>query len=109
MSVIVEFLGNSYIQALFWLVCVVFAFYFAYVVKKMSFGDDTGTKAWGIIAIAFLIIGFRVSFKIIFPAYKDSYSLQATRYILGLIGVITLYWGFRVYQTTLRKMYGVFE
>lgn len=109
MNMVVAFFGNAYIQALFWLICVIFAIYFAVVVKKMSFGDDTGTKAWTIIAAALFIIGFRVSFKIIFPNYLDSYSLQITRYMLGIIGVITLYYGFQIYKNTLRKMYGVLE
>lgn len=106
MSEITTFLGNPYTQAMFWTLCVIFAWYFSYAVKKLSFGEDTGTKAWSIIAIALFIIGVRVSFKVIFPTYGSSYILQMSRFTLGIIGVIVLYFGFKSLYASLRRMYG---
>ncbi len=105
MSEIIEFLANANTQALFWLICVVFAVLFANYVKKLSFGDDTGTGAWAIIATGLLIIGLRISFKIIFPDYSSSLDLQVTRYLLGIIGSAVLLYGFFNYYNVINNMY----
>jgi len=94
------------IQAISWGICAIFAIYFAYSLKKLSFGEDTGTKAWMIIAAALLLIGLRVSFKVLSPDYPASYEMQLGRYTIGIIGAVVLYAGFRKLQSTLRKMYG---
>ena len=105
MSEIIEFLANANTQALFWLVCIVFAVLFANYVKKLSFGDDTGFKAWAIIAVGLFIIGFRISFKVIFPDYKDSVDLQLTRYLLGIIGTTVVLYGIFNYYNVINNMY----
>ena len=101
----VEILGTPAIQAIAWIACVLFAIYFALFVRKMSFGDDTGTKAWAMIAVGLFLIGLRVVFKIISPDFSDSYELQVTRYLLGIIGIIVLYLGFADYRSVLRRMF----
>ena len=105
MSEIVEFLIEPNTQAVFWLICVVFAILFARYVKKLSFGDDTGTRAWAIIAGGLLLIGFRVSFKILFPDFSASYDLQVARYLLGIIGSAVLLYGVFNYYTVINNMY----
>lgn len=105
MNEIIEFLANANTQALFWLVCIVFAVLFANYVKRLSFGDDTGTKAWTIIAIGLFLIGFRISFKVIFPDYKDGLDLQVARYLLGIIGSVVLYYGVFSYYNVINNMY----
>ncbi|VVB96170.1 Uncharacterised protein [uncultured archaeon] len=105
MSEIVKFLIEPATQAVFWLICVVFAFLFAIYVKKLSFGDDTGGKAWSIIAIGLFLIGLRVSFKLIFPNFSASYDLQVARYLLGITGSIVLLYGFFNYYSAVNNMY----
>lgn len=105
MSEIVEFLVEPATQAVFWLICIVFAIIFAKYVKKLSFGDDTGSKAWEIIAIGLLLIGLRVSFKLIFPNFSSSFDLQVTRYLLGLIGSTIMLYGFFNYYNVINNMY----
>ena len=105
MSEIVDFLTQPSTQAVFWLICVVFAFLFAIYVKKLSFGDDTGTRAWAIIAAGLLLIGLRVSFKLIFPDFSSSYDLQVARYLLGIAGGMILVYGFFNYYNVINSMY----
>ncbi len=105
MSEIVEFLTQPATQAVFWLICIVFAFLFANYVKRLSFGDDTGTKAWAIIAIGLFLIGLRVSFKLIFPDFSASYDLQVTRYLLGIAGGAVLVYGFFNYYNVINSLY----
>jgi len=109
MSEIIEFLIRPDVQAVFWTLCVIFAFYYANFVKRMSFGDDTGTKAWLYIAIGLFAIGLRVSFKVVFPDYSSSYDLQVLRFSLGIIGTIILTLGVVSYYSALRRMYGVID
>lgn len=104
---VVELLKSPGIQAISWLICVLFAIYFALYVRKISFGDDTGTRAWELIAMGLFLIGLRVIFKTIFPELSNSYELQAARHSLGIIGIIILYLGFLDYQYVLRRMFGV--
>ncbi|MCL7474541.1 MAG: hypothetical protein SCH39_02965 [Methanosarcinales archaeon] len=106
MSEIVEILMSPGIQAISWLACIMFAIYFALYVKKLSFGDDTGSKAWELIAVGLFLIGLRVIFKTFFPELSDSYGLQVARFSLGIIGIIILYIGFSDYQSVLRRMFG---
>jgi hypothetical protein len=108
MSQIFEIIAHPYTQAVFWFFCIAFAVYFAFAVKKMSFGKDTGTRAWTIIAIALFILGFRVSMKIL-PEYNTSYALQVIRFSIGLIGIILLFFGFNSLKSSLRKLWGVCE
>jgi hypothetical protein len=105
MSEIIEFLTKPETQAVFWLVCVVFAILFANYIKKLSFGDDTGFKAWAIIATGLFLIGLRVSFKMLFSDFSTSYDLQVTRYLLGAIGSIVLLYGFFNYYNVINNMY----
>ncbi|MFZ3060651.1 MAG: hypothetical protein WA102_13065 [Candidatus Methanoperedens sp.] len=105
MSEIVEFLIEPGTQAVFWLVCVIFAILFASYVKKMSFGDDTGTKAWTLIAIGLLLIGLRVSFKLVVPNFSSSYDLQVIRYLLGIAGSSILLYGFFNYYNVINNMF----
>lgn len=105
MSAIVEFLIKPETQAVFWLICVVFAFLFAIYVKKLSLGDDTGSTAWIIIAVGLFLIGLRVSFKLIFPDFSASYDLQVARYLLGIAGSIVLLYGFFNYYNVINNMY----
>ncbi|MCL7412400.1 MAG: hypothetical protein M8353_02125 [ANME-2 cluster archaeon] len=106
MSEIIEILISPGIQAISWLACILFAIYFALYVKKISFGEDTGTRAWELIALGLFLIGLRVIFKTIFPELSDSYELQVARYSIGIIGIIILYIGFSDYQSVLRRMFG---
>lgn len=105
MSEIVDFLTEPATQAVFWLICVVFAFLFANYVKKLSFGDDTGNRAWVIIAIGLLLIGLRVSFKLILPGFETSYDEQVARYLLGMAGSVILLYGFYNYYSVISNMY----
>ncbi len=105
MSEIVDFLTQPDTQAIFWLICVVFAFLFANYVRRLSFGDDTGNKAWTIIAIGLLLIGLRVSFKLILPGFESSYDEQIARYLLGIIGSTVLLYGIFNYYTVINNMY----
>ena len=105
MSEIIEFLVKPETQAMFWLVCIVFATLFANYVRKLSFGDDTGFKAWGIIAAGLFLIGLRVSFKMLFSDFSTSYDLQVARYSLGIVGSIVLLYGFFNYYNVVNKMY----
>lgn len=105
MSEIVEFLVEPGTQAVFWLVCVVFAVLFARYVKKLSFGDDTGTKAWTLIAIGLLLIGLRVSFKLILPNFSSSYDEQVARYLLGIVGSSIMLYGFFNYYNVINNMF----
>lgn len=105
MSEIVELLIEPMTQAVFWLICVVFAFLFANFVRKLSFGDDTGTKAWTIIAIGLLLIGLRVSFKLVVPGFESSYDAQVVRYLLGMAGSMILLYGFYNYYNVVNNMY----
>lgn len=105
MSAIITFLIEPATQAVFWLVCIIFAILFARFVKKLSFGDDTGTKAWTIIAIGLLLIGLRVSFKVIFPNFESSFDLQVIRYLLGIAGSILLSYGFFNYYNVVNNMF----
>ena len=109
MSEIIEFLVRPDVQAIFWTLCVIFAFYYANFVKRLSFGDDTGTKAWTYIAIGLFLIGFRVSFKVVFPDYSASYDLQMLRFSLGIIGATILTFGIISYYSALKRMYGVID
>ncbi|MBW6516928.1 MAG: hypothetical protein K0A89_00275 [ANME-2 cluster archaeon] len=83
-----------------------FAIYFASYVQKLSFSEDTGTKAWELIAGGLFLIGLRVIFKTFFPELSDSYGLQVARYSLGIIGIIILFLGFLNYQSVLKRMFG---
>lgn len=105
MSEIIEFLIKPGTQAVFWLVCVIFAILFASYVKKMSFGDDTGTKAWTLIAIGLLLIGLRVSFKLVVPNFSSSYDLQVIRYLLGIAGSSIMLYGFFNYYNVINNMF----
>jgi hypothetical protein len=105
MSEITDLLTEPATQAVFWLICIVFAILFARFVKKLSFGDDTGTKAWAIIAIGLLLIGLRVSFKLIIPDFESSYDAQVARYLLGMAGSIILLYGFFSYHNVIINMY----
>jgi len=105
MSEIINFLIEPATQAVFWLICIIFAILFARFVKKLSFGDDTGTKAWTIIAIGLLLIGLRVSFKLIIPDFESSYDAQVARYLLGMAGSIILMYGFFSYHNVINNMY----
>ena len=105
MSEIIEFLIEPMTQAVFWLICVVFAFLFANFVRKLSLGDDTGTKAWTIIAIGLLLIGLRVSFKLVVPDFSSSYEAQIFRYLLGIAGSMTMVYGFFNYYNVIHNMY----
>ncbi len=105
MSEIIDFLTEPVTQAVFWLICVVFAFLFANFVKKLSFGDDTGKKAWMIIATGLLLIGLRVSFKLVVPDFGASYDAQVTRYLLGIAGSMILLYGFYNYYNVINNMY----
>jgi hypothetical protein len=109
MMSIIELITNPYTQAIFWLICTAFSIYFAIRVRSMSFGEDTGTKAWIIITFALFTIGLRVSFKVIFPDYESSYILQLVRFSLGIVGIILLYMGFKSLQSALRRMTGVLD
>ncbi|MCX9081759.1 MAG: hypothetical protein OIN83_06145 [Candidatus Methanoperedens sp.] len=105
MSVIIDFLKEPATQAIFWLICVLFAILFARFVKKLSFGDDTGTRAWEIIAVGLFLIGLRVSFKLIFPDFTTSYELQVLRYLLGITGSVVLLYGFFNYYNVMNNMF----
>jgi hypothetical protein len=105
MSEIIDFLIEPATQAIFWLICVIFAILFARFVKKLSFGDDTGTRAWTIISIGLLLIGLRVSFKLILPGFESSYDAQVARYLLGMIGSITMLYGFFSYYNVINNIY----
>lgn len=105
MSEIVEFLIEPGTQAVFWLVCVIFAILFAGYVKKLSLGDDTGTKAWALIAIGLLLIGLRVSFKLVVPNFSSSYDLQVIRYLLGIAGSSIMLYGFFNYYNVINNMF----
>ncbi len=105
MSAIVEFLIKPETQAVFWLICVVFAFLFAIYVRKFSLGDDTGSTAWIIIASGLFLIGLRVSFKLVFPDFSTSYELQVARYALGIIGSTVLLYGFFNYYNVINSMF----
>jgi tellurite resistance protein TehA-like permease len=105
MSEIINFLIEPGTQAVFWLICIIFAILFARFVKKLSFGDDTGTKAWTIIAAGLLLIGLRVSFKLIIPDFESSYDAQVARYLLGMSGSIILLYGFYSYHKVINNMY----
>src|SRR5659263_352984 len=91
MSEIIDFLIEPGTQAVFWLICIIFAILFARFVKKLSFGDDTGTKAWTIIAAGLFLIGLRVSFKLIIPDFESSYDAQVSRYSLGISGSTNMF------------------
>jgi hypothetical protein len=106
MNAIIEFLINSYTQALFWALVVAFSIYFALKSKKLSFGKDTGMRAWALIAVGLLLIGLRVSFKVLFHNYDSSYTLQILRYTTGIIGIIILFLGFVMYWFSLKRIYG---
>jgi len=105
MSEIIDFLIEPATQAIFWLICVIFAILFARFVKKLSFGDDTGTRAWEIIAVGLFLIGLRVSFKLIFPDFSMSYELQVLRYLLGITGSVVLLYGFFNYYNVVNNMF----
>ncbi len=105
MSEIVDFLIEPATQAVFWLVCVIFAFMFARFVRKLSLGDDTGANAWTIIAIGLFLIGLRVSFKLILPDFESSYDAQVARYLLGMAGSIVLLYGFYNYHNVVNSIY----
>lgn len=105
MSEIIDFLTEPATQAVFWLICIIFAIWFAGFVKKLSFGDDTGTRAWQIIAVGLFLIGLRVSFKLIFPNFSTSYDLQVARYILGITGSVVLLYGFFNYYNVINNMF----
>ncbi len=105
MSAIIDFLIEPATQAVFWLICIIFAIVFARFVRKLSFGDDTGTKAWEIIALGLLLIGLRVSFKLIFPDFSTSYELQVIRYLLGITGSVILLYGFFNYYNVVNNMF----
>lgn len=105
MSEIIEILIEPMTQAVFWLICVIFAFLFANFVKKLSFGDDTGKKAWMIIAIGLLLIGLRVSFKLVVPDFGSSYDAQVIRYLLGIAGSMIMLYGFYNYYNVINNMY----
>ena len=109
MTGLIEFLANPYTQAVVWMLCICFSIYLAIHVKKLSFGGDTGTRAWSYISVALFLIGLRVSFKVIFPNYLTSYTLQMLRFIIGIIGILILYIGIKSYQSTLKKIIGVNE
>ena len=105
MSEIINFLMEPATQAVFWLICIIFAVFFARFVKKLSFGDDTGTRAWEIIAVGLFLIGLRVSFKLIFPDFSSSYDLQVARYLLGITGSVVLLYGFFNYYNVINNMF----
>ncbi len=106
MSFIIDFLIEPSTQAVFWLICIIFAALFARFVKKLSFGEDTGTKAWTIIAIGLFLIGLRVSFKLIVPDFESSYGSQVARYLLGILGSTILLYGVFRYYNTVKNLYG---
>ncbi len=105
MSEIIKILIEPMTQAVFWLICVMLAFLFANFVKKLSFGDDTGKKAWMIIAIGLLLIGLRVSFKLVVPDFGSSYDAQVIRYLLGIAGSMIMLYGFYNYYNVINNMY----
>ncbi len=106
MSALIDFMIEPTTQAVLWLICIIFAVLFARFVKKISFGEDTGTKAWTIIAIGLLLIGLRVSFKLILPDFESSYDAQVARYLLGILGSTILLFGVFKYYNTVNNMYG---
>ncbi len=106
MSVLIDFMIEPATQAVLWLICIIFAILFAVFVKRISFGEDTGTKAWTIIAIGLLLIGLRVSFKLIIPDFESSYDAQVARYLLGILGSTILLYGIFNYYNTVNKVYG---
>ena len=106
MSAIIDFMIEPATQAVLWLICIIFAILFASFVKRISFGEDTGTKAWTIIAIGLLLIGLRVSFKLILPDFESSYDAQVARYLLGILGSTILLYGVFKYYSTVNKVYG---
>ncbi len=107
MNMIISFLENSYTQAFFWLCCTVMALYMAFLISRMSLGDNTGKKAWTLMAVAIFLLGLRVSFKVIFPNFSSSYSLQVLRYLIGIGSVLILYWGAVEYHGVIKKISGV--
>ncbi len=106
MSVLIDFMIEPATQAVLWLICIIFAILFAVFVKRISFGEDTGTKAWTIIAIGLLLIGLRVSFKLIIPDFESSYDAQVARYLLGILGSTILLYGIFKYYNKVNNMYG---
>ena len=105
MSLIIDFLIQPATQAVFWLICIIFAALFAMFVKRLSFGEDTGTTAWAIIAIGLFLIGLRVSFKLIVPDFESSYEAQVARYLLGIIGTTIMLFGVFKYYHVVKNMY----
>lgn len=106
MSVLLDFMIEPATQAVLWLICIIFAILFASFVKRISFGEDTGTKAWTIIAIGLFFIGLRVSFKLIVPDFASSYEAQVARYLLGILGSTILLYGVFKYYNTIKTIYG---
>ena len=106
-----EFMIQGWTQAAIWGICVALSGYISFFLvrqsKKMSFGEDTGAHAWILIALGLLIIGLRVSFKVLFADYDTSFVLQVWRFMLGIVGIIVLYMGIRSLQGALRRLYGV--
>ena len=105
MSEIINFLIEPATQAIFWLICVIFAILFARFVKKLSFGTIREQEAWEIIAVGLFLIGLRVSFKLIFPDFSMSYELQVLRYLLGITGSVVLLYGFFNYYNVVNNMF----
>ena len=65
-----------------WTVAAVIIVYFSTLMKAAE-------KMWSLVSWGVLLIGFRIGYKLL-PFYKASEFIEATRYIISIVGIVCL-------------------
>ena len=87
----IEALSNAWVQLAMWSFAAGIVFYFNRFIKGAH-------GAWGIIAVGLLLIGIRIGYKLL-PFYQANQVMEATRYVIGIIGIVCLFLGLTKYCT----------
>jgi len=91
-------LGGAWAQLIMWTLAAGMVFY----LSRLMAG--TGA-AWSFISAGIFLIGVRIGYKLL-PFYKMNEYTQASRYVIGIIGVTLLFIGLRKYCVdNLRPMF----
>lgn len=92
----IETLGSPWLHLIFWTFAAAMALSFNVFMKGANIG-------WTFISIGVLLIGFRLAFKLL-PIYEQ---YQFIRYVISIIGLISLFIGLMIYcHTTVKSFRG---
>lgn len=97
----IEFLSGSWVQLFLWINAGAVIFLFSHNIRGSA-------GAWNLISIGIILIGCRIGYKLL-PFYKASEMLEASRYLLGIAGVVFLFWGIFTYCETVIRAKNTME